>query len=366
MLAALLVTVLAATFTLVVVGAVHSLQVVERSDAAAWRAETQAGRALAAVTAALRWRPATVSGSVAGDAGVRQSWEASWARVRSVEGDAWPRLRVDLLAAAGGSRRHDELTMQLRAEPWAAGVTCSGDADVEAPLVVSGSGVYVGGCLRGREHVDFAPGDGPATPTGEPADGVHGDVFAAAAVHCGAGVFASGVEIHEAAVGDPYPFDTDFHAGEAIPEEWVEPPSGEFLLAAAAVATPVEGALTGGRLLLDAISVPVGADAGGGSCIVPPAIDEVTIEGSASPETGRLLVVVRGDAIVGQPGEAVSFSGCLVVLGHLHVRGSLFLEGSLHAGSLSIGAPVRVTLAAEWRDRPVAGGCRPTLVENGP
>ena len=37
MLAALLIMILAATFALVVFGAVHNLQVVERSDAAGWR-----------------------------------------------------------------------------------------------------------------------------------------------------------------------------------------------------------------------------------------------------------------------------------------------------------------------------------------
>ena len=70
----------------------------------------------------------------------------------------WPRLRVRVSAAAGGARRDDELTMELRAEPWAMGVTCSGDAEIRAPLEVSGSGVYVGGCLRGREQVGFLRG----------------------------------------------------------------------------------------------------------------------------------------------------------------------------------------------------------------
>ena len=50
MLAALLIMVLAATFALIVVGAVHSLQVVERSDAAGRRAERAAGKAVTATT----------------------------------------------------------------------------------------------------------------------------------------------------------------------------------------------------------------------------------------------------------------------------------------------------------------------------
>ena len=57
MLAVLLIMVLAATFALVVVGAVHSLQVVEGADAAGWRATAAEGRALAAVVRSLRWHP---------------------------------------------------------------------------------------------------------------------------------------------------------------------------------------------------------------------------------------------------------------------------------------------------------------------
>ena len=74
-------------------------------------------------------------------------------------------------------------------------------------------------------------------------DGVRGDVFPAAAVHGGAGVFADGVEIHEPPEGGLYPLDTDDHAGQAVPEEWLAPPSAEFLAAAAAeAASPGRGA----------------------------------------------------------------------------------------------------------------------------
>ena len=71
------------------------------------------------------------------------------------------------------------LGVLLRAEPWASGVTCPGDVEVAAPLVVGGSGVYVGGCLRGRENVSFeeAAGAVPGLVAGGPADVVHGETF---------------------------------------------------------------------------------------------------------------------------------------------------------------------------------------------
>ncbi len=364
MLAVLLVMALAAIFALIVVGAVHSLQVVERSDAAGWRAESLADQAVSAVTGALRWRPGAVSGTTeGGGADARQSWSASWTPARPVAGGMWPRLEVRVASAAGSARRDDRLTMELRAEPWVMGVTSRGDAEIDAPLVVSGSGVYVGGCLRGREHVSFAQDGGPLTPAGDPADCVRGYVYPAAAVHGGAGIFATGEEIHESSQADLYPLDTDDHAGPAVREQWLAAPPAEFLAAAAAAATPAGAALNGTRLRLDEITTPAGADAAGGTCIVLSPVDEVTIEGTASAESGRLLIVIRGDAVLGEPGETVAFSGGLVVRGHLLVRGGLLLEGSLHAGSLTITAPSRVSVAPDWRQRPVAGACRPTVVE---
>ena len=162
MLAALVVIVLAATFALVVVAAVHSSQLVERSDAAGWRAAALEGRALASVASELRWNPVSAPGSAEGEDGQGRTWRASWAPAPS--GAAWPRLRAQLETRAGAARRRTDLTVELRAEPWTAGITCAGDVDAGEELVVSGSGVYVGGSLRGRENVAFAtdadPGDG--------------------------------------------------------------------------------------------------------------------------------------------------------------------------------------------------------------
>lgn len=364
--AALLVMVLAATFVLVVVGAVRSLQAVERSDAAGWRADAVAGRAVGATTGALRWRPGTDTGALRrDDPSAREWWRASWAPAPAVAGVVWPRLRATVSAASGGARRDDALTIEMRAEPWATGVTCSGDADIQAPLEVAGSGLYVGGCLRGRENVEFVGGPSSVTPSGDPADGVRGDVFPAAAVHGGAGIFAGGLEIHSSAGAGPYAQDTDDHAGVAVPQAWLTSPSAEFLVAASTMAASPGNTLDGARLSLDQLGVRPGADAQGGTCLVLPEVDEVTIDGSAPPEAGRLLLIVCGDAVLGEPGETVAFSGSLVVCGHLHVRSDLRLEGCLHAQSVTIDAPTHIRVAPDWRQHPLAGAAIPSVIEHG-
>jgi hypothetical protein len=274
---------------------------------------------------------------------------------------------MQVSTAAGKARRRDEITALLQAETWASGVTCPSDVEVTAPLVVSGSGVYVGGCLRGRENISFeeAPGAVPAPAVGGPQDVVHGETFPAAAVHGGAGVFAGGVEIHDPTVDSSYALDTDRHAGQPVPEDWLLGPSAEFLLAASASAEAAGPALTDGSLHLDQIGAATGPEAVTGRCILLPSLDEVMLDGSPEPAAGRLLIVVPGDAIVGTAGQTTVLSGGLVVGGHLSVRGELLLDGSLHAGSVAIDAPTSVSVPSDWRDRPLSGATVMTIVEHG-
>jgi hypothetical protein len=362
LLAALLVIVLAATFALVVVAGVHSLQLVERADAAAWRAGSLEGPALAAACRAWRWQPSLTTGAVEGDdAAAGTSWRASWEPAPPVGASPWPRLSAHVTTASGRARWSGLLTIEVVREPWAAGVTCREDADVDAELVVSGSGVYVGGCVRGRERVRFTAETGAVTAGGLPADGVRGDVFPAAAVHGGVGIFARGLEIHEVP-GEEYPDDSDRHTGESLPSTWLAAPTAEFMLAAGLEGTPPGPWFSDGRLRLAEVPPASGA-AAGGRCLVLPFADEVIIEGSPSPAAGPLLVVVRGDAVVGQPGEAVELTGGLVVCGHLTVRGDLELTGSLHAGSVSIAARTHVVIPADWRERSLPGTARPIVIE---
>jgi hypothetical protein len=364
MLAALVVMVLAATFALVVVGAVSGLALVERSDAAAWRADALAARALGAASSALRWRPGETSGSVlGGTGGDGDHWEASWTVAPPVAGATWPRRRVTVAAATGTARRANAATVELRAELWAMGLVCAGDADVRGPLMISGSGAYVGGSLSGREFVGFAPSD-PAAAESPPADLVHGDAFPEAGVHA-ASVVAHGAEIHADGPSAAFPFDTDGHVGVATDPTWLEGPGVPFLLAAAAAAFAPDEALTGARLDLAALAPPPGGAPAGGRCLVLPSADIMTVCGEAPPAAGRLLVVVPGDAVLGDPDAPTRLSGALVVRGHLSVRGDVTLEGSLYAKSLTVVAPMRVVVAADWRERPLTGACRPVVVEQG-
>ncbi len=364
MLAALLITVLSATFALILVAGVHSRQLVDRADASAWRAAALEGRALADVAQALRWRPSLVSASAAGeDDSAGGAWQVTWAPEPPTTTAEWPRVRARVATAAGRARWHEDVMLELRTEPWAMGVTCREDADVEQELAVFGSGVYVGGCLRGRENVHF--GEDTGAVAGLPADEVRGDVFTVAAVHAGPGVFARGAEIHDTPGPVEYPDDSDRHSGVEVSSSWLEAPSAEFLLAAESAATPLGSWFGDGRLRLDEVPPAAAADAAEGQCLVLPAVDEVVIEGSPSPAAGRLLVVVRGDAVVGQPGEAVELTGGLVVCGHLTVRGGLTLRGSLHTGSLRIAAETHVVVPPDWRECPLPGAARPTLAERG-
>jgi hypothetical protein len=366
MLAVLLIMVLAATFALIVVGAVHSLQVVEGADAASWRAAAAEGRALAAVTHSLRWHPLRTNGAAeGGDPASAESWQAAWTPAPPVSGNGWLRVAVQIVTAAGRASRRDDLVLEVRSEAWAMGVTCAADADVAAPLTVTGSGVYVGGVLRGRENVDFVQGPGPLTPDGVPVDDVRGDVFAAAAVHGGAGIFARGVEVHDAASPGEFPYDTDRHAGEPLPEEWVDGASAEFLLAAQAEAMLPGHALTDGRLRLDEITPASGEELAAGRCLLLPPADEVVVEGSTPVDVGRLLVVARGDAILGRPGETVTLRGGIVVSGRLAVRGPVIVEGSVHARSISIDAPMSIVAPSTWRGFCLPGAALPTLMECG-
>jgi hypothetical protein len=363
MLAALLVVVLAATFALVVVGAVRAVQSVEGADAAARRATAAEGDALAAVTRSLRWRPSDTTGTCeGGDPGAGGSWRGSWAPAPLVAGDAWPRVGAQVETSAGRARRRDDLVFELRRESWAMGVTCAGDADVAAPLTVCGSGVYVGGCLRGRENVTFAAAAGPGTP----ADAVHGDVFPVAGVHGGAGIFAHSIEIHDDpfAAGE-FPDDSDRHTGVAVPEAWLGGPSVEFLLAAGVDALAPRSAFSGGVLRLDQVPPAAGAGLTGGRCVLLPQTDEVAIEGSPPADAGRLLVIATGDAVLGSPEGVIRLAGGVVVGGCLEVRGPVVIEGALHAGSLRVEAPLDIVVAPTWRQAPLAGATVPTLVAHG-
>jgi hypothetical protein len=365
LLAALLIIVLAATFALAVVAAVSVTQDVNASDASAWRASTVRGRAVDAVVAAARWRPADLSGTLEGvDQDQHEAWSAVWEPAPLGPASPWARRLVHVTATHAGSRRRDDIMLECRAEDWATGVTCAGDAELSAPFLVTGTGLFAGGCLRGREHVAFVAGAAGATTSGVPADCCRGEA-AAAAVHAVAGIYCGGVEVHDEASDAAFPHDGDRHTGDDLPAEWVSGPSPEFLAAAREEAEQPGPALTDGVLRLDEVGPASSAALRSGRCLLLPRADELVIEGTAPAEAGQLLIVIQGDAVVGQPGGAVSMSGALVVCGRLTIRGEFRLQGSLHAGSLESRAPVAITVDPEWRERLLPGAVQPVVTEHG-
>lgn len=372
MLAALVVMTLASTFALAAVSALAGRSAVEKSDAHAWRADTAAAEALSAAAGRLRWRPAGLSGSLASDETssedgvVRIPWRAEWQSQPALEPGGWQRVAVVAHTGADDVGRRVQTTIELQAEPWAAGVVCAGDAVIDAPLVVEGSGVYVGGSVYGRENVGFVQGAGPATPAGAPADYVHGDAFPAAAVHAGASIHSHGEEIHRTAAACLWPSDTDEHTSGSEIAALVRLPRADFVAAAAEHAVPLGDAWQGDCLHLEELALPFqdAESAKGGACVLTPRRDVTEIVGG--PPTGldpRLLILVPGDVVVGSVGETTSINGSLVVCGSLHIVGDLRITGALCAGRLRIDAPVRVTVSTGWRDCVVCGACRPVITE---
>ena len=363
LLAVLVVMVLAATFALAVAGAVHSLQLVEAADADAGRASRLEATATGQVLRHLRWAPIQASGSSSGaDAALQEQWTAEWQAALPTATSPWPRRRVRVAATAAKAHVAGAATVEMRVEDWAVGVSCEHDADVAARLTVSGSGLYVGGCLRGREEVSFGVGGAGLTADGRPVDGARGADCPVAAAHAGAGIFAGGAEVHDPPVA-VYADDGDQHAGTPPLPAWVTGPSAEFLAAAQSEATPVGDALYDGSLHLDAIRAADPSEMVAGRGIVVTGLDEVTIEGMAAEDAGPLLVIVTGDAVIGQPGVPVLLRGGLVVCGRMRVRSEFRLDGTLHAGSLEVDAATAVTVPADWRDRPLPGAARPVVVE---
>ena len=136
-------------------------------------------------------------------------------------------------------------------------------------------------------------------------------------------------------------------------------------MAASELAEPPGAALAGGVLRLDEVTPATSEGLLNGRCLLLPRGREVVIEGAAPGDAGALLIVVQGDAVVGQPGERVSLRGALVVCGRLSVRADFRLDGSLHAGSLEARSPVSITVEPDWRDRLLPGAVRPVVTEHG-
>jgi hypothetical protein len=362
LLAALVVTALAAVFAATAVAALSARQSIVRADATGARAQAAAREALGRVCLQLRCRPAALAGELShpalssGDAG----WQASWVAAPAGAGVPWPAVAVQVEGSFGNARRRLAATVQLRAAPVPQGLVVARDVDLRAPLRVSRGGLYGGGCVRGREWLDFGSIDS--------ADGVHGDVWPLAGVHALGGVWAAGEEIHGVA-GSAYSHDTDMHTGDADVARWVAPPDAPLLISLRDTAVAPGTALQDGTLDLARLplSGPPGAGSGSGSdgYVVVAAVPEgaeLRLVGARPPGACPITLVVQGATAMGQPDLPTAFAGALLVLGSLHVCGPSTLSGHLFAEDLLVSAPLTVAVFDDWRLRPLAGLVSPDVV----
>ena len=371
LLAALVVTALAAVFAAAAVAAVSARQSIVGADVANVRAQAAARQGLARVCLELRRHPAALQGDLSSSAvsGDDAAWRASWVAADAGAGALWPAVAVRAEGSCGAARRTLSAVLQLRAEPVPQGLVTAADVELQAPLLITGSGLYTGGCLRGREWLDLGGGTIPA------ADGVHGDVWPQAAVHALGGVWAVGEEVHAGPqAGLEYAYDTDMHVGDNDVSKFVAPPDATLLVALRDAAVAPGAALQDGVLDLAQLPLSRPLSAGGGPgedgyvVVATPAQDaELRVVGTRPLGACPIVLVVQGPAALGEPGVPTAFDGALLVLGSLHVCGPSTLRGHLYARDLLVSAPLSLELAGDWRTRLLAGLVSPVLISlDGP
>lgn len=254
--------------------------------------------------------------------------------------------------------------MELQQE-CAQGVTVAGNVVLSAPAAVSGSGVYVGGSLLGREWLTFVASGGAAVAV----DGVCSETWPLAAVHAVGSIWEGDVEIHSAEGGSStlWPVDTDSHSSAEAVEaarRAVQPPPRTFVVAFAEQAEAGDTTVDLSRLPAHHPDDGRGVMCHGILVLVRP--DEgtsVTLVGERPASCCPLTLVVDGDAAVGSPGAPrAASSGAVVVLGTLSVRAPWDHSGHVYAGNLSVASSLRVDVAPDWRARPLAGLTKPVVV----
>jgi hypothetical protein len=278
-------------------------------------------------------------------------WSFACVEIPSVEATACVRADVVVLAGTAAARRRLHAVVELRPARGAQGLTVYGDVHVGAPLVVSGGGLYSGGCVSGRESITFV--DPLATGPAPPADHVHGADWPVAAVHALGSIWERGMEIHEdPARSGP---DTDMHTGAGRVGALTEPPSPAektLLLESADVRLDPGPAST-----VDIAGLAAAAPSGAAALLV--AVSDrgspVTVVGERATGACPLVLVLEGDAVLGADGVPVWLRGALIGLGDVAVEGPLGVEGHLWARSLTVGAHTCVATPAEWRRRPLPG-----------
>ncbi len=198
LLAALVVTALAAVFAAAAVAAVSARQSIVGADVANARAQAAAKQALARVCLELRRHPAALEGelsSAATSAG-GEAWQASWVAADAAAGMPWPSVVVRV---EGSSRSRAKASLGRAAAARRARPSRHGRGRRRGP-----SGAAPGDRQR-AVHRRLSARQGvagvrrasiPGAGTTPPADGVRGDVWPKAGVHALGGVWSAGEEIH--------------------------------------------------------------------------------------------------------------------------------------------------------------------------
>jgi hypothetical protein len=371
LLAALVVTVLAAVFASACVAAVSATQGVLRADHAGALADRAVSGALDRAGLELRRRPQRLAWSLDGDGLSAPAWRVVCAPETTTAAAAWPRVDLTLTATTPAAARRLSVVVELRAESTAQGLTVAHDVELTAPVSVAGGGLYSGGSIRGREWLSFAGSAEDGSNVGPP-DGVHGDVWPSAGAHALGGVWAAGEEVHAVAPEDPaYAADTDVHTGAGPVEALTAPPDPTVLAGLAEMALCPAGALTGG--VLDLARLPFNPPAGDGTTaaqgyvIVIPAGAEapVRVEGERPAAACPVVVVLEGDAVLGGPEAGASLQGAVIACGRLEVAGASSIAGHLYAARLTVAAPLTVHTPVDWRSRQLPGLARPVLLGIG-
>ena len=344
LLVALVIMALAAVFAASATAAVTARRGIQRADAAHLRSQTLAWQALGDAAERFRWEPQNTAGSSSSASGAAIAvWRPSVAADQ-------PAIDVTATGASSGSRCRIEATIELRPAACAAGLTVAADADLGAPVEVGGTGMYVGGCLRGREWLSFS----------EASDSVHGDAWPVAAAHALGSVWAAGVEIHDEA-SSQYDDDTDTHVEPGDIAAVTAAPDPVLLSELARHATPVGEALADDVLSLDLLPAQPPPSATSGSVadlvvvVVPRLATPVRVVGVRDTEDCRLILVLEGDAVLGAPGENVALSGALLACGTLVVAGPATVTGHLHARRLEVEASLSVVTPVDRDSHCLAG-----------
>ena len=198
------------------------------------------------------------------------------------------------------------------------GVTCAADADVAAPLTVCGSGVYVGGSLRGRENVAFVAGAGrrlrpPPTASAESSSRPPPCTEERASSP------AASRSTTPSALGE-FPDDSDRHAGVRCPGDMAgraRRPSSSWRRDARR-RRPEQALQRGSPDGWIGRRRPRSTEQVGGRCLLLPRWTRSPSRARSPADAGRLLVDRRRGRRARQSWRELSaFSGGLVVCGRL-------------------------------------------------